>query len=208
MGIINQIMNIEINHYIPIIILAIFAICMIEYALHSSWNLRYFTTGITCFRIKRKFTFSNLEIPVAEFESQFKGRHDFLGIPIIPSILFNKLDSDTYAFREKSWFPSLYLPIMRGLIILSPDKSNIVYKAKLNYIPPILFLVILPAIFGISFPDKESWTLFVPFFLISMGFQSIRYIYISIHCHKIINKFWLGNAQQKNKADAKSSAAY
>jgi hypothetical protein len=133
--------------------------------------------------VKRKAAINGYQLPLITLESHFTG----LGIPIIPSILFKKLDDNSYAFREKYWFPSIYLPVMRGLIDLKPESEEIVFIGKLNYTPLFLFIIILPIIFEHAFPEKKSWQLFIVLFFISALIQYIRYAYVCIRSWHVIS---------------------
>lgn len=136
-------------------------------------------SGITCFHVKRTINDIKKDPPLGVFNEKFKGIKVF-GFPIIPPIVFNRLDDAHYAFREKYWIPSLYLPVMRGIIFINANEGILLFRAKLNYIPFIFCLLFSLVIFFNNFQQHESWFFFMIFYLISALFQYIRYYYISI----------------------------
>lgn len=176
-------MAIDYNQFTPHVVLLVFIVCLLEYGFQSLWNKKYFKNGITCFFIKRKASVNGYQLPLKILERQFTG----LGVTIIPSILFKKLDDTSYAFREKYWFPSIYLPVMRGLIELKPESGEVVFRGKLNYAPLFLFIIILPIIFKYTFPEEKSWLFFFVLFFISALIQYIRYAYVCIRSQQIIS---------------------
>ncbi len=175
-------MGTEIIHYFPHIFLLIISACLFEYACHSFWLKRYFEYGIPYFYFKIKIKQDNFVFPIEKLEKEFKGLIDILGgFPLIPAIALKTIGTNQCAFRERLWFPSFYLPIMHSLMTYDQEGDNVKIIGMFNYVPILLFLIVLP-FFIKGFIYGGIFLVFFNFFI-----QCMRYLYICIRCKFIFN---------------------
>lgn len=108
---------------------AVLAVLLLEMVLSGTWISFYFRKGLPLFQRRLQLAHSFTRIPEPDqLEQSLKGQY-------MPSLLFHKLDSYTYAFREKTFEFNLvgYTPVMHGLLSFHPEKAEIVVTGFANW---------------------------------------------------------------------------
>lgn len=183
---IGQILNLQ--SFIPHLLLFIFAIFLAEFTFQNYWNKRYFKYGLSIFRIKCKNSAKYHELPIKQLEKKFNGIDGPLGIPIIPAIKFGHINDRVYGFREKFTFCSMYLPILHGAIEFNPVNEKMTFYARLNYFPFITFAVICPTIIEVADPGEKGWIVPLSLYIVFLFVQLIRYSYIYLYIKYLFRK--------------------
>jgi hypothetical protein len=119
---------------------------IVEIFLSGAWNPFYFRNGLPLFqrRVQMAQVFMHLPIP-EEIEQALKRGY-------MPSLVFRRLDSHTYAFREKLFELNLvgYTPIMHGLLSFNP-RAEVVVTGFANW--SVLALCFTAVFFFMEWPD-------------------------------------------------------
>ena len=152
----------EITAYVVLIISAV-----ADEVLNSTWNKKYFTTGLPIFVKRIPVIIRHTDIPERSlFQMQFRSGW-------IASLTFKEINSNTYGFREKLFsFNFHYPPFMHGVLIFDTDNGQVVVKGFMNYFLPLLSLVWLTrALFGGVTWSSES--------LIGFAFYTFFAVFIS-----------------------------
>jgi hypothetical protein len=155
-----------------------------EIILTSTWSRRYFTTGlpVLVWRVSAK---PRQNAPPDEFELEAHFQSSWVN-----SLSFKKLDSHTYAFREKlfelRFFP--YLPIMRGLIQFDIDNSQVVVTGFAYW----YVLVFALFWFGIAFQDTELQPSVMPIacFLSGIAYSYVRHLHRFTEVAEFASRAW------------------
>ena len=160
-------------HTMPIGMILVLLLFLVEMSLASKWSLFYFNNGIQLYSkvIRASSTQDNIDDLKNVLNTIFKGTG------FSPSILFQKIDGQTIAFREKIFEFSLfsYTPLMHGKIKV--DNSSIKISGLANWYP-IGFLCLW---YSFLFPtfrfDIDIIFLIAPVFIFGVIYimQSRRY---------------------------------
>jgi len=113
------------------------AIAIAEMFLSAKWNRFYFTIGLPIFisRVERRTSLD--DVPLEHLQ---KGSATAAGAPLV----FERLDSDTIAFRERALGGLIhYTPLMHGVIRRDPASSSATVMGLMNWF--ILALMIMLA---------------------------------------------------------------
>ena len=143
-------------------LLALALATSLEVLLSATWNRYYFCVGIPIFFATRQ-TSAPLQEPVSPNLLQASFQRS-----IFPPILFQPLDLNTMAFRERFWCGLLrvhYTPVMHGLLEIVPNRG-IRVRGYLNWC--VVFLV---ATFWVSFGEIFVVPLLAALYLV----QAARY---------------------------------
>ena len=131
---------------------AVLVLALLEIFLSGAWIPFYFRNGLPLFqrRVQMAQAFTHLPSP-EEIERSLKRGY-------MPSLVVHRLDSRTYAFREKAFEFNLvgYTPIMHGLLSFNPEKAEVVVIGFANWF--VVALCLAGVIFFREWPD--------PFFIL------------------------------------------
>lgn len=126
---------------------AILVVLVVELFLSGAWIPFYFRNGLLLFyrRVQVAQAFTHLPSP-EEIEGSLKRGY-------MPSLVVHRLDSRTYAFREKLFELNLvgYTPIMHGLLSFNSERAEVVVTGFANW--SVLALCFAAVFFFTEWPD-------------------------------------------------------
>src|ERR1051326_9208148 len=111
-------------------------VAIAEAVLSSKWNRAYFTTGLPIFVSRVDRTEPLETVPLEQLAN---GSATAAG----PALHFERLDTDTIAFREKAGGLPHYVPLMRGVIRRDPAASSATLLGLMNWFVIALVIALI-----------------------------------------------------------------
>ncbi len=175
-------------------------VVLFELFSQLTWLPLYFKHGFTIFKFK--ITNNDFSFPVEELNSRFKDEGPAIPFTLIPSIKFKEVAKNKCAFRESRWLPSLYVPILHGLLVYKPDNKKVKVKCAFNLTP--LVLLISSLIFDyLKNPEIKSADFFLIFFGLSLIIQLVRIVLLILDCKRFFQ--WIGQKDFDKKSRLSTS---
>jgi hypothetical protein len=165
--------------FIPVAFISVLILMLIEIILESKWSSFYFKKGIPLYGKEINCDINKLN--VEHITNQLNGA--FIGTWNSPTMLFNRIDDKTIAFREKLFEFGFfnYGPLMHGKIEINYNKVRIV--GLCNWFP-LAFAVLW---YSMLLPRVE-FELDIIFLIAPALVYGVSYVIQSRRYNKIVNQ--------------------
>lgn len=131
-------MHADIPLILSSLLLGLFCVVgLVEHSLYGGWNRVYYTHGLPFVLVHIQVTAPYQDIPpVSLLQAQFRSA-------LLGSLIFQQIAPNTYGFRRRffqsAWFPN---NLMHGVLLFDRENGQVVLKAFVNMLVPLLVLAV------------------------------------------------------------------